>query len=1027
MKRIVPLIACLLVLQAIKLSAQTTKKVWVTINDNKLLSSSPPADFNQVLVNNNVSSINQSFPASHREDLLKVYELECQCDPAKLKNDLTGIPGTYLPEIAPEIELLYTPNDYTTNFTSDYALDLIKAKLAWDITTGDPSIILGISDANYNLSHVDLAGKVLYAEPGMTNPNINHGTAVAITAAGNTDNSAGKSSIGYNSKLKLYTMGYNQILQASYDGARVINMSWASGCSVNTYCQTVIDEIYNNGTTLVASAGNGGTCGGASNLVYPASYNHVISVTSIGADDKHDRWINGVNYFHQHNASVDLSAPGYSLAIATASGYTYGTGTSYAAPLVTGTIGLMLAVNPCLTSDNIEYILKQSSVNINALNPSYVGLIGAGRLNAYAAVQMALTYATPFSVSAYDYYNGLNITSSTQNISDLNGDGVIRVRGTISFKNEVTYSFSNKNIQFDRISGSVPTGTTRSGIIVEKGSTVTATNCKFYGICNNMWDGIQIWGDGMKVGKFTINNCQIKDAVFGVALSRVNPIYEPGIEYGRGILIADKSTFLNNFVSVYFNPNSTITNTSTISFCDFECNSLLKDQVAYPQQGSSSFIYLKNLRGPNIIGNTFVGNLAFAIDKRAVGINGINSGFVVKSGLPGNVPVGNPNIPNTFKNVFQGINSTIATGNKIITIKENVFNNVYQGITGVGGNFNEVSFNSFTIPSGTTAINSWGMYLKSSYGFLITENTFGTIPSLQNHATYGVIIQNNNLYSGRTYKNTFNGNFYAGTQSEQNNSQLQIKCNKYLGSNTYDWNITSGNLATQGDCVNSSGPAANTFGACTPQTGNYSQIKNTSGSSLTYYSQTGLPTINCYYNVNAISCAAQSNSCPQIVASPTGSGTQGIATNNGNSYLEEIVATPTQEESSNHKGKSVIKDKVMSSEELISEIMTNSKFILIPEKNEDQIIDNAVTIDNSIRESINVYPNPTSGLLNVEFGNTSVQKVTIYDALGKLIFENTISEDVDNLNINLSEYPAGIYLIRINQEEKIVMKKIVKQ
>ena len=49
-------------------------------------------------------------------------------------------------------------------------------------------------------------------------------------------------------------------------------------------------------------------------------------------------------------------------------------------------------VNPCLSNDDINHILKVTSVNVDALNPNYIGLIGEGRLNAAAAVEMAAGY-----------------------------------------------------------------------------------------------------------------------------------------------------------------------------------------------------------------------------------------------------------------------------------------------------------------------------------------------------------------------------------------------------------------------------------------------------------------------------------------------------------------------------------------------------------------------------------------------------------------------------------------------------------
>ena len=196
-------------------------------------------------------------------------------------------------------------------------------------------------------------------------------------------------------------MNYNELLEATYSGARVVNVSWTSGCYTNSYAQAIVDEVFANGTVIVASAGNGSTCGGSSNLVYPAALNNVISVSSVGPNDNHERYIGNPASTHQHNTTVDICAPGYDVALTIAPGnYLTGNGTSFAAPYVSGTIALMLAANSCLTPDDIEFILKETAVNLDDLNPAYAGRLGAGRMDAGAAVLMASTF------------NKLNITSS---------------------------------------------------------------------------------------------------------------------------------------------------------------------------------------------------------------------------------------------------------------------------------------------------------------------------------------------------------------------------------------------------------------------------------------------------------------------------------------------------------------------------------------------------------------------------------------------------------------------------------------
>jgi hypothetical protein len=367
-----------------------------------------------------ITTITKAFPSSRNAGLTNVYEIACNCDENDLLQQVSKLSTVFArPEIAPKYELLNTPNDYSIAFTNDYALNLINAQDAWGITRGDSSVIIGISDSNFDLNHEELVGKYTYVTPGMINSNYYHGTAVAITAAGNTDNSMGKSSIGFNSSLQLREMNYNELLSATYSGAKVINVSWTSGCYYNTYAQTVIDEVYNNGTVIIVAAGNGSTCGGASNLVYPAAHNHVIAISSVGPLDNHERTIGDPASTHQHNSSVDLCAPGYDVALTVAAGwYLTGNGTSFAAPYVSGTVALMLAVNPCLTPDDVEMILKQTAVNIDSINPLYAGNLGAGRLNAFAAVQMASTY------------NVMTITSSSSlDCSNFNQEISLQVTG----------------------------------------------------------------------------------------------------------------------------------------------------------------------------------------------------------------------------------------------------------------------------------------------------------------------------------------------------------------------------------------------------------------------------------------------------------------------------------------------------------------------------------------------------------------------------------------------------------------------
>ncbi len=445
MKTIVLLFA--LILQGItsNIFGQHTK-IWVQINDlsavpvmneDGLLFSSDAA-FNTAISINSITSVRQALPASKQEKLQHVFEIECECSEAELLNSLVSIPFLSGFEQAPNYQVLYTPNDYNLGLANNYALDLINAQGAWDITQGNASFIIGISDQNIDPTHEELTGKIVsYNSTNTATPT--HGNAVCAIAAGNTDNNLGLSSIGFNSSIAFYQMNYNELLVATYSGIRVLNLSWSSGCFFNQYEQDVVTEVYNNGTFIIAAAGNGNTCSSADALVYPAAYANVFAVTSIGNLDNHEQVNGDPLSTHQHNQMVDLSAPGYNVAIVPSNGwYLNSSGTSYAAPFVTGTVALMLSVNPCLGNQDIEMILKNSAINIDALNPMYAGKIGSGRLNAAAAVLMAQnhTHDAIFNVSiqgtclSTSSTVSLNPSNVTGNVSATWSNGLVGLQQT---------------------------------------------------------------------------------------------------------------------------------------------------------------------------------------------------------------------------------------------------------------------------------------------------------------------------------------------------------------------------------------------------------------------------------------------------------------------------------------------------------------------------------------------------------------------------------------------------------------------
>ncbi len=360
--------------------------VWATVSSVNKLKSNP--NFQTIVTEQQGKlTYEKTFPSSRQESLQKVYEFTCDCDVVSLYRSLHKVSDLSGIEFGPTYETLELPNDYTVSYQKNWPLDLIQAEAAWYQTTGDPSLNVAISDQNYYNTHEELNGKIKYYDSTNTAART-HGTAVATIVGGNTNNGVGLASIGYNTTLNLYRMNFNDVIVASNNGAKIINLSWASSCSFNPYAQAAIDEVYNNGTFIVAAAGNGTTCNNPDALVYPAAYNHVFAVTSIGSKDNIERVGGLPSTRHQTNSSVDLCAPGYDVPLTQSPGsYTYSSGTSFAAPFVTGTISLMLSLKPDLTNEEIDSVLRVSATNIDNLNLNYIGKIGSGRLNAGAAIK----------------------------------------------------------------------------------------------------------------------------------------------------------------------------------------------------------------------------------------------------------------------------------------------------------------------------------------------------------------------------------------------------------------------------------------------------------------------------------------------------------------------------------------------------------------------------------------------------------------------------------------------------------------
>jgi len=374
----------------------------------------------------------------------------------------------------------FYPNDYGQTGGANLGLnvnysnyDFMDLPIAWDITTGNVNLILGISDGKVNSNDLDLEKNEEIGNPCSSPFCTNHGTNVAAGAAGQGNNGHGVTGVCYNCDLiSTRHNDYDELLALHYAGAKIINCSWAVfKAQPNVSEQMCIDEIYNEGkgSIIVAGAGNrpwneiGNTCPNPPCLsyAYPAAYNNVISVGSVG--HRHETVLDSiiqtsidwrahnvknhvstklsfvgnpnvdpnVPYFSRFeatntlNSAVDILAPGehifrYGVFINEGDWeYNQFRATSPATPQVSGVIGLVLSRSNCLSIREIESILKITSTNIDDVEANQVFLdhYGSGSLNAGRAVTLTdalldsakIAYLENQSFSRWDFtFNGVS-------------------------------------------------------------------------------------------------------------------------------------------------------------------------------------------------------------------------------------------------------------------------------------------------------------------------------------------------------------------------------------------------------------------------------------------------------------------------------------------------------------------------------------------------------------------------------------------------------------------------------------------
>ncbi|MBI5545615.1 MAG: S8 family serine peptidase [Deltaproteobacteria bacterium] len=273
----------------------------------------------------------------------------------------------------PDIEYVeQDPRRYPFAQTVPYGIDLVQAPLVWP-RAGDASRTLCLIDSGYSLGHEDLQRLNLSGYPKTwSSDGCGHGTHVA-GIIGALDNAVGVVGTLPNG-VRLHVVrvfgadcGWtyastliDALNRCRAAGAHVVNMS-LGGPASSILEEWAFLDASNAGTLLVAAAGNDGS----TSFSYPASYPSVVSVAALDASKR-------LASFSQRNAQVDLAAPGVAVLSTVpwtadgraGSGYESWSGTSMAAPHVSGVAALVWSQNPGWTQAQIRQALEATAEDL---------------------------------------------------------------------------------------------------------------------------------------------------------------------------------------------------------------------------------------------------------------------------------------------------------------------------------------------------------------------------------------------------------------------------------------------------------------------------------------------------------------------------------------------------------------------------------------------------------------------------------------------------------------------------------------
>ncbi|MCZ7557390.1 MAG: S8 family serine peptidase [Bacteroidia bacterium] len=368
-------------------------------------------------------------PELHSERMVKIHYTAGD-DPRDLAKELSLDATVEYAEPYYIFPLHRTPND--PRLGQQWAIGVMKLAEAWDISTGDSTIVIGNVDTGVDWRHEDLALNI-WTNPGEWGVNgelsnngidddgngktddwhgwdfigagsggtrqpdndpmdgtLGHGTNTSGCSSARTDNAIGVAGSSFQSKILAIkasadnsqgvAAGYDGILYAVQMGAKIVNCSWGGTGAFSQALQDIINDANSMGTLVISSSGNNPL---DNDYVphWPSSLDHVLNIGSVESSGAASTWCT-------YGTTVHTYVPGNGIMTTRRNGgYTNPTGTSFSSPLAAGVAVLVMALHPDWTPDQVATQLRVTSDMFGAQPASK----RYGRLNAFRAVSLNQT------------------------------------------------------------------------------------------------------------------------------------------------------------------------------------------------------------------------------------------------------------------------------------------------------------------------------------------------------------------------------------------------------------------------------------------------------------------------------------------------------------------------------------------------------------------------------------------------------------------------------------------------------------